>query len=78
MAFLGSSSNSADNYSILFTLQGFESQILAFPLDASGNEVTYPSASLDGIAGTASNVLVLVPGQHPVLESLLHMLTVES
>jgi len=65
--FLGGSSNPVDNYSISFTLQGFEPQIFAFPLDASGNEVTDASGSIDGVAGFASNVLFPVTGPLPIL-----------
>jgi hypothetical protein len=49
---IGTSSDAASNFEIPFTLQGFEPIILAFPLDANGNEI-----SGEGTAGFASNVL---------------------
>jgi len=53
---IGVSSDAANDFAVPFILQGFEPMILAFPLDANGNEVT-GEFGLDGIAGSASNVL---------------------
>ncbi len=53
---LGVSNDASSNFAFNFTLAGFEPMILAFPMDASGNDITG-----EGTAGFASNVLTPEP-----------------